>query len=78
MPIPKTTDHTRCKEGSVQARHFIQRLVTPSLHHFFAAKCSSQHNLLLNPQNDIRYKKGVDLEISGITKNVEDFFLMVS
>ena len=35
MAVPKTTE-TRCRDGSVQARHGIQRLqVTPSLHLFF-------------------------------------------
>ena len=35
MAVPKTTE-ARCRDGSVQARHVIQRLqVTPSLHLFY-------------------------------------------
>ena len=39
MAVPKSTE-TRCTDGSVQARHGIQRLqVTPSLHLFLIPFC---------------------------------------
>ena len=34
MAVPKTTA-TRCRDGSVRARHVMQTQVTPSLHLFF-------------------------------------------
>ena len=46
MAVPKTTE-TRCRDGSVQARHGIQRLqVTPSLHLFLYHSASYATRLL--------------------------------
>ena len=44
MAVPKTTE-TRYRDGSVLARHVIQRLqVTPSLHHllYHSASCATR------------------------------------
>ena len=41
MAVLKTTE-TRCRDGSVQARHVMQGLqVTPSLHFVFASKIAN-------------------------------------
>ena len=39
MAVPKTTE-TRCRDGSVQGRHVIQKTtqLTPSLHLFFISE----------------------------------------
>ena len=44
LAVPKTTE-TRCRDGSVQGRHVIQRL-TPSLHLFFGSKIALPSNLV--------------------------------